>query len=223
MMVLVFLLNLIYLQMEKYKIGIADDHVLFAEGMSNIIAKNEQLELCFIASTIPLLYEHLKVNTIDCLLLDVNLPPYNGLEVMPEIQKQYPNIKIVIVSMYQPIDIGLNIGSFKGNGYVLKVSGKEILEDAIKHMQLNKQYIDPNVMQINPVKDPFTNQLKLSKREREIISLIAMGKTSKEIAGLLFLSKLTIKTHRKNISEKLGTKGMADLIAKSFQIGKREI
>lgn len=207
--------------MQNYKIGLTDDHVLFAEGISNIIANKPNMELSFIASSANQLFEKLKDSRIDFLLLDVNLPPHNGIDILHQLKNEQPKLKIMILSMYQPMDIGVTLDNFKGDAYVLKISGKEILEEALESMKSDKLYFDPNIVHLNPLQDAFTNQLKLSKREKEIISLIAMGKTTKEIASMLFLSELTIKTHRKNISEKLGTKGMADLIVKSFQMNKK--
>lgn len=110
--------------------------------------------------------------------------------------------------------------ALRSDAYVLKISGKHILEAAIESMKQNVVYFDPNIEIIQPVKDGFTTQLKLTKREKEIISMIALGKSTKEIASQLFLSELTIKTHRKNISEKLGSKGVADFISKSSGLGK---
>jgi len=201
--------------MKKYKIGVTDDHLLFAEGISNIIAQKTDMELSFIAPTVPVLFNLLAENEIDFLLLDVNLAPYNGLEVLAQLKKEKPSIKVMILSMYQPIDIGVTNANFKGDAYVLKISGRQVLEDALESMKTNEIYYDPNIISLNAIEDSFTNKLKLSKREKEIISLIALGKTSKEIAAQLFLSELTIKTHRKNIAEKLGTKGVANLISKT--------
>jgi DNA-binding NarL/FixJ family response regulator len=202
--------------MKKYKIGIVDDHLLFAEGISNIVATKPDMQLAFVTSSVPQMNELLQLHTIDFLLLDVNLPPYNGIELIKQLKQDYKELKIMILSMYQPVDIKLDIDNFKGDAYVLKISGKHILEEAFGSMINNQQYFDPNILVQTPTQDSFTTQLKLSKREKEIISLIATGKTSKEIAAMLFLSELTIKTHRKNISEKLGTSGIADLISKSF-------
>jgi DNA-binding NarL/FixJ family response regulator len=206
--------------MKVYKIGIVDDHLLFAEGISNIIANKNNLELSFIVSSVPLMYEAMQKHAIDFLFLDINLPPYNGIEVMNQLKQENEALKIMILSMYQPIDIGLDLLKFKGDAYLLKISGKNILEEALESMMLHKQYLDPNILNEEPISDLFTTKLKLSNREKEIISLIAIGKTSKEIANILFLSELTIKTHRKNISEKLGSKGIADFIAKSNEIHK---
>jgi DNA-binding NarL/FixJ family response regulator len=202
--------------MKKYKIGIVDDHLLFAEGISNIVATKPNMQLAFVTSSVPQMNELLQLHAIDFLLLDVNLPPYNGIELIKQLKQDFKGLKIMILSMYKPEDIKLSIDNFKGDAYVLKISGKHILEEAFDSMINDQQYFDPNILVQIPTQDSFTTQLKLSKREKEIISLIALGKTSKEIAAMLFLSELTIKTHRKNISEKLGTSGIADLISKSF-------
>lgn len=203
--------------MKKYKIGITDDHTLFAEGIGNILMTNTTVELLFIAASIPELKAQLQNKPIDILFLDVNMPPYNGIDIIPELKQQYKDLKILIISMYQPVDIGLNLAQFKGDGYVLKISGKHILEAAIDAAIKGEQYIDPNIIQQSNAQDAFSIEMKLSKREKEIISLIALGKTTRDIAELLFISELTVKTHRKNISEKLGTKGLADLLSRSIR------
>ena len=204
--------------MKKFKIGIIDDHVLFAEGISNIIANNPLYELVFITNSVDELHRLISSNNIDILLLDINIPPHNGIEMISQLKSFYHNLKIMVLTMYQPSDIGLKILQFKGDAYVLKISGKHILEEALLQLTKNERYLDPNIIVNIPIEDNFANNLKLTKREKEIIALIADGKTSKEIAAQLYLSELTIKTHRKNISEKLGSKGVADLISKTNQI-----
>jgi DNA-binding NarL/FixJ family response regulator len=200
--------------MHRYSIAITDDHLLFAQGISNIIANRADMKLAFIAESAQQMFLLLKKKPVDFLVLDINLPPFNGLELIPELKQQYPKMKIMILSMYQPRDIGMNPATFKGDAYILKISGKHILEAGLNGMKQNKTYFDPNIEIVLPIEDNFTSQLKLTKREKEIISLIALGKSTKEIAGKLFLSELTIKTHRKNISEKLGAKGLADFLFK---------
>ncbi len=204
--------------MKKVKIGIIDDHVLFAEGISNIITNNPLYELAFITNSVDELHRLISSNHIDILLLDINIPPHNGIEMISQLKSFYHNLKIMVLTMYQPSDIGLKILQFKGDAYVLKISGKHILEEALLQLTKNERYLDPNIIVNIPIEDNFANNLKLTKREKEIIALIADGKTSKEIAAQLYLSELTIKTHRKNISEKLGSKGVADLISKTNQI-----
>lgn len=207
--------------MSTYNIGIADDHLLFAEGISNIICNKPNLKAQFIVENVPLLLQQLARQPIDLLILDINLPPDNGLQKIPWLKEQYPNMKILILSMYQPADILLDIHTFQGDAYVLKTSGKNVLEAAIVAIRQNQTFVDPNIRLHNStLEDDFTAQLKLTKREKEIISLIAEGKSTKEIADTLYLSELTIKTHRKNISKKLGTKGVGDLVSTSMRLTK---
>jgi DNA-binding NarL/FixJ family response regulator len=208
--------------MKKYKIGITDDHLLFAQGISNIIVDKPDMQIAFIAESAAQLFDLMKTQSIDFLLLDINLAPYNGLELISRIKKEHKNIKIMILSMYQPTDIGLDLSNFKGDAYVLKISGKHILEEGLESMKLNTVYFDPNIIIHQPVMDTFTAQLKLTRREKEIISLIALGKSTRDIAEQLFLSELTIKTHRKNISEKLGTKGVGAFVSTAVNIKKSD-
>lgn len=201
--------------MKNYKIGIVDDHILFAEGTSNIITHLPKYKLCFIATTAQKLFVELETQLVDFLLLDINLPKVNGLEILKLLRKDYPSIKVMLLSMYQPSDIGLTTNALEADAYVLKISGKEILLEALQALENDSTYLDPNIIKTSHVEDKFTNQLKLTKREKEIIDLVFKGKTSKEIADQLFVSELTIKTHRKNIHEKLGTKNIGSLINKN--------
>lgn len=201
--------------MKIYNIALVDDHLLFAEGIGNMLSGKPELNISFITSSVTEMFELLKRESINILLLDINMPPFNGRDLIPRLKTEYPNMKIMILTMYQPMDIGLDIKEFNGDAYVLKISGKQILEEAIRHLIQNQIYIDPNI--VVPVENLDTNKqkVKLTKREIEIVRLIVSGKTTKDIAQELYLSELTIKTHRKNISEKMDSKGLADLIAKT--------
>lgn len=201
--------------MKKFNIGIVDDHLLFAEGIGNMLLGKPETNISFISSSAAEMLELLKLHSIDILLLDINMPPFNGIDLIPSLKIAYPSMKIMVLTMYQPMDIGLNIKDFKGDAYVLKISGKQILEEAFGHLINQQKYIDPNVLTPAVQEGNYLQKVKLTKREIEIVRLIVSGKTTKEIAQELYLSELTIKTHRKNISEKMDSKGLADLIAKT--------
>lgn len=201
--------------MNKINIGLVDDHLLFAEGIGNMLTGKTELNISFITSSVNEMFDFLLQHNIDILLLDINMPPYNGITLIPKLKKEYPNMKIMVLTMYQPMDIGLDIKQFTGDAYVLKISGKQILEDAFRHLMNNQNYVDPNIVIYTAKPDINNQKVKLTKREIEIVRLIVAGKTTKDIAQELYLSELTIKTHRKNISEKMDSKGLADLIAKT--------
>ena len=204
--------------MKIYKIGIADDHVLFAEGISRIISQKMEYHLSFITNTLENIHDTIQHHQIDILILDVNVPPHNGIEKIEGLKSRFPELQIMVLTMYQPGDIGLTLKDFSGDAYVLKISGKHIFEEALTNLINRLLYYDPAIVDDYKVSTEVQASVKLTKREKEIIALIAAGKTSKEIAADLFLSELTIKTHRKNISEKLGSRGIAEMISKTSHI-----
>lgn len=203
--------------MKRFKVAIVDDHLLFAEGIGRMVSELDYCELSWIQANTKKLKEQISKYHIDLLILDINISPTeSGIEISKHLKQLFPKLKIMFLSMYQPIDIGLSIAQLNASAYVLKTSGKIILEDAMNTILIkDRSFIDPNVQSTPTIQDNFTNGLRLTKREKEIIELLARGMKNKEIAQQLFLSEHTVKTHRKNIIEKLGAEGMNDLIYKS--------
>jgi DNA-binding NarL/FixJ family response regulator len=203
--------------MKRHKVAIVDDHLLFAEGIGRMVSEMPFCELSWIQPNAQKISERIKKTKVDLLILDINISTTeNGLEIATRLIQIHPKLKIMFLSMYQPIDIGLSIAQLNGAAYVLKTSGKIILENALKSILINDQsFIDPNVQSTPTIRDNFTDGLRLTKREKEIIELLSHGMKNKEIAQQLFLSEHTVKTHRKNIVEKLGAEGVNDLIYKS--------
>jgi DNA-binding NarL/FixJ family response regulator len=191
--------------MKIYNVAIIDDHLLFAEGIAKIISEHKEFNLVFISSDAIDLHQKLLHHKVDILILDINISTQeNGILLMEKLRITTGNaLKIMMLSMYQPIDLGLDLTAFQGDAYVLKTSGKIILKDALFSIIKGEQYFDSNINDAIPIRDSFTDGLKLTKREKEIAFLLSTGKKSKEIASLLFISEFTVKTHRKNISEKL--------------------
>jgi DNA-binding NarL/FixJ family response regulator len=204
--------------MKKHNIAIADDHQLFTDGIAEFIGKIPEVKIVFTVNRSDQLQKKLVRRSVDILILDLNLHPDNGLQLIDPLREQYPNMKIFILSMYQPIDVDQDVAKMNADAYVLKTSGKEILIKALEAVIGNKKFIDPNLNNQPKKEDVFTMTQKLTKREKDIVNLIAQGKSNKEIADALFLSELTVKTHRKNIKDKLGAKGKAELIFKSIRL-----
>jgi len=204
--------------MKKHNIAIADDHQLFTDGIAEFIGKMPDVKIVFTVNSSEELLKKLARYSIDILILDLNLPPDNGLLLIEPLRTQYPSMKIFILSMYQPIDVDKDFAQMNADAYVLKTSGKDILLKALEAVISNKKFIDPNLNNQPKKEDVFTMTQKLTKREKDIIQLIAQGKSNKEIADALFLSELTVKTHRKNIKDKLGAKGKQELIFKSIRL-----
>jgi DNA-binding NarL/FixJ family response regulator len=114
--------------------------------------------------------------------------------------------------MFQPWEIQVNQADFEFESYVLKNSGSRVILQAVKNLCSNKKYMDPNIQWEKNIEAP--SKLLLTKREKEILELIKKGKTTREIAETLFLSELTIKSHRQNMLKKFKANNMVDLLMK---------
>lgn len=192
---------------EKIKIMLADDHPLFIEGLSMMLRREPEFELCGIANNGREVLEMLPTTKPDLILLDINMPKMNGLETIKYIRQSYPNVKIVMLSGYFDEAI-IKEAKLKGaNGYLLKSSQRDELIHTIKMVYSGALFATPQ--QEEPVSgefmanDKFLAQFNLTKRERELIQLIKNGMTNQEIAQNLHLSVYTVETHRKNIMQKL--------------------
>jgi len=186
------------------RILIAEDHPFYAKGVSDVLENFNQFSVVGITETASGIIPQLKTSLPHILILDVNLSGYNSYDLIPEIKKLFPKIKILILSMYLPADTKINTVKKDIDGYVLKNSGTEILVNALTDITLNLKYWDPNINAENHhSKDSFAQKLKLSVRESEILTLLKDGLTNKQISEKLFLSEFTVKTHRKNIMSKM--------------------
>jgi DNA-binding NarL/FixJ family response regulator len=192
---------------EKIRIMLADDHPLFIEGLSMMLRREPDFELCGIANNGREVLDMLPTTKPDLILLDINMPKMNGLETIKYIRQSYPNVKIVMLSGYFDEAI-IKEAKIKGaNGYLLKSSQRDELIHTIKMVYSGALFATPQ--QDEPVtgeflaNDKFLAQFNLTKRERELIQLIKNGMTNQEIAQNLHLSVYTVETHRKNIMQKL--------------------
>ena len=195
---------------------LADDHPFFTEGVSNALRDSRNYEIIATAGSGPEVMESMERKPADILLLDVNMPGINGLDLSKAIRKKWPDVKIILLTMYSPADLGISPETDVFDGFVLKNSGTGILLEALEQVGQGHRYMDPGAGSLNPhAEDPFSKSLKLSTREKEILQLLIAGLSNKEIASRLFLSELTIKTHRKNIMSKLGAHNLAELLRKT--------
>lgn len=191
----------------KIRIMLADDHPLFIEGLSMMLRREPEFELCGIANNGREVLEMLPTTNPDLILLDINMPKMNGLETIKYIKQSYPSVKIVMLSGYFD-DAIIKEAKLKGaNGYLLKSSQQDELIHTIKMVNSGAVFTTPHHEEPAPgeflVNDKFLAQFNLTKREREIIQLIKNEMTNQEIAQNLHLSVYTVETHRKNIMQKL--------------------
>jgi len=192
---------------EKIRIMLADDHPLFIEGLSMMLRREPDFELCGVANNGREVLEMLPTTNPDLILLDINMPKMNGLETIKYIKQSFPSVKIVMLSGYFD-DAIIKEAKLKGaNGYLLKSSQQDELIQTIKMVNSGSAFSTPHHEEPAPgeflVNDKFLAQFNLTKREREIIQHIKTGMTNQEMAQNLHLSVYTVETHRKNIMQKL--------------------
>lgn len=184
----------------KVSLYIADDHPIVVDGLREILKSNQQLIVQDVAHDGEQLVKLIESAPVDLVILDINMPKMNGIQCTKWIKENHPGIRVIILTMYPEktyIDQLLKAGA---DGCLLKSRGSSDLLDAIKRVMYGKSYFD----WITDFKtDLVKNESKLSEREIEIVKLIVGGKTSNDIANLLFISEATVKTHRKNIFKKL--------------------
>lgn len=198
------------------KIFIAEDHPFYAKGVSNVLDNFSQFSVVGITELASEIIPNIKLVSPQILILDINLSGENSFDIVPEIKRLFPKLKILILSMYLPSDTKISSVKKDIDGYVLKNSGTEILVKALTNLSLNLKYWDPNINTENHhSKDNFVQKLKLSARELEILALLKEGLTNKQISDNLFLSEFTVKTHRKNIMSKMEVNNIVDLLKKS--------
>jgi len=200
------------------RILIADDHKLMREGLKLLFESQRGYIVVAEAEdgieAVRLTLEHRP----DVVLMDVGMPCLNGIEATRRIHEQAPESKVLALSMHTDRQFAQNMFRAGAAGYVLKgasfkelleavisvTSGRRYISHSVKEMLLD-DYIDNLSQYSQAEKDP------LSSREREVLQLLAEGKSNKEIAGILCVTVNTIDAHRKHISDKLGLKSIAEL------------
>ncbi|MBK8567427.1 MAG: response regulator transcription factor [Saprospiraceae bacterium] len=210
--------------MPPYRILLADDHQIILDGLRDIIesttdflvvgrAVNGKAAVSAVAASLP-----------DLLLMDLNMPGMDGLEVLKEVRQRFPKVKVLVLTMYDSVELAKKALSMGANGYLLKEHGKDELLTALRQVVTGEQYLSEKIRrQIQPDKvrfqDDFQKKLSLSQRETEILRLIARSYTNKEIADKLYLSELTVQTHRRNLKRKLKAEHTADLVRFAYENG----
>jgi DNA-binding NarL/FixJ family response regulator len=162
------------------------------------------------------LLELLKRSSAHLVLLDVSMPNRRGIDVIPEIKKNYPSIKILILTMLNDREFVYHAIAMGANGYALKMDAGPELLAAVEKVREGKTLSDQPGVDWEEVRRGLRNPV-LTARENQILKLIAEGKSNKEIAEDLFISVFTVKRHRANIMEKLNLRNVSDLVRYAVQ------
>jgi len=205
--------------MRKFKIVLADDHQMFRNGLINLLKDYEEFEVIGEASNGREAVNMVSELAPDIIVVDIGMPILNGLETVRQISAHHPGTRALMLSMYineEYVKQALLAGAY---GYILKESAFEELVWALKAVTMGKHYLSPAVatIVINEYLKKFPGKAKkvaldnLTAREREVLQLVAEGKTTKQISKILYISPKTVEAHRSNIGNKLKAKTWQEL------------
>jgi len=198
------------------KVFITDDHYMVVEGIRSILQLEKNIEWLGHAMTADSCMAFLHSQQPDVLLLDINLPDKSGIDFCKEIKAKYPDIQILGLSSFNQQSYIQKMMQNGASGYVLKNASIEEIVKAIEAAMNGEIFLsDQASIAIDENKNALTPVI--TRREKEVLMLIAKGLTNKEIADKLFISTTTVDTHRKNLLAKFQVKNTASLISLATQ------
>jgi len=203
--------------MTRNKIILADDHQFLLEGIMSVLKDVPSVEVVAAAQNGLELMEEVDKQKPSLVILDLNMPGYDGMQCLQKIKSNYPGIKVLILTNYNQPELVKEIKKMQAEGYMIKNSSGAELKKAIEIILSGETYFpSDNELKALPDDsfffDDFLKKFHLTRREVNIIHLICREMSTKEIAAELFLSELTVNTHRRNIFRKLDVRNVAGLI-----------
>ncbi len=201
------------------KLFIVDDHSIVIEGILSLLQNSPDIFVCGTAKTAADCIQFLENNPIDVILMDINLPDMNGVELCKKVKNDFPEIKILALSTFNQISYINKMMVNGASGYLLKNITKAELTDAIKTVIDGQNYYSNEVSEILKVAKTKGETPVLTKRETDILKLVVEGLTNPQIGEKLFISTDTVDSHRKNLHTKLNVNNTALLVRYSIENG----
>lgn len=206
------------------KVGITDDHPMVVTGLKEVLRPYSDLEVIWTAANGGETIAACKAQLPDVLLLDINLPDTSGIKLCSDLLDKYSGIKVIGLSSYGEVSQVKQLTNKGARGYLLKNTEGRELYNAIVQVSDGNTYYPEEIREalvhyaLGQSQTPASSP-KLTRREKEILLLIAEELTTKSIAEKLFISVKTVETHRQNLMQKLGAQNSAGLIKKAIYFG----
>jgi len=205
---------------ENIKLIIVDDHHLFREGLKKVLNESEDIEIIGEASNGKEFLEVLKTQQPDVVLMDIAMPEMDGIEATRKTIIQYPDLKMIALSMYDDQEYYYKMIHAGVKGFILKTSSKKELETAIRTVYDGDCYFSNDLLRNiilnftphNKNVKAGNQDIEFTKRETEVLQLLCKGLSNNEIADMLHVSTKTIDTHRLNLLSKTATKNTVSLV-----------
>jgi DNA-binding NarL/FixJ family response regulator len=206
--------------MPVIKLILADDHPLIRAGFKSLLGKCADFEIVGEASNGSELIAMIPGLNPDAVLVDITMPLMNGLQVVENLKANYNHLKIIVLTMHEEAEYILNAIKKGADAYLLKNIDSAELEKAIKAVHSGARYFSPAVAGIlaETALKPQQEQFEITPREKEVLTLVASGNSTKQIASILDISIRTVETHRINLLKKLNVNNSAELIRKAVEL-----
>lgn len=204
---------------DKIKLAIADDHHLFRKGLIALLKEFDGLEIIIEAENGRDLLDQMKENEPDVVLLDIEMPVMDGIRTTEQLHKKFPQVRILILTMYDDEEIILHLIDRNAHGFLLKNNPIEMIVDGIHAVLETGSYFNDEVSQSvvksllkNKKIHPSFEQVTLSRRETQVMQMICLEYTNREIADKLCISVRTVDGHREKILGKINAKNTAGIV-----------
>lgn len=212
---------------DKLRVLIADDHQIVRDGLRSLLEKESDLEVVATVEDGRTAVRLVAELQPDVVIMDISMPGLNGIEATRKITRDFPNIKVIALSMQDDRHFVINMLKAGASGYLLKDCAYRELVKAIQIVvRTGKSYLSPDITDIvvqNYVTGPSGEEpmlySTLTAREREVLQLVVEGKTSSQIADILFVSVKTVETHRNQLMHKLKINNIPDLVKYAIKEG----
>lgn len=201
------------------KVFIVDDHPMVVEGIKGLLQGEENYPVVGSANYALEALEMFRQALPDVVLLDINLPDLNGIELCERIKKEFPSVKVLGISTFKERSYITRLMDKGASGYVLKNVDKEELIEAIRQVAAGRMYFSIEAATAITTQSSLSAVPILTSREKEILVLISEGLTNKEIADQLYISPLTVDSHRKNLLAKFTVRNTAALVKLGIEHG----
>lgn len=199
------------------KLFIVDDHYMVVEGIHSLLLNEQEIEWLGHAGNADSCISFLKQQQPDVILMDINMPGMSGIDLCKIVREMYPSVYIIGLSTFNQQSFIQKMIDNGASGYVLKNANKEELMEAVSAVAAGKTYFSDEAASVLKHND-LSNAPVITRREKEVLDLIADGMTNNEIAKQLFISVSTVDTHRKNLLAKFESKNIASLIKIAVQL-----
>lgn len=198
------------------KVLLADDHAIVRDGVKQLIALTLDIEVTAEAASGEQVLRQLLDKKVDVVLLDINMPPPSGVELIEQIRQIKPDMPVLIFSMHNEMHIVSNVLSVGATGYCSKSSDPKLLLDALRKVYAGQIYLDSQISESLALASAFPELLEphtlLSRRERQVLVMLAEGQNINTISEQLGISNKTVSSHKANLMDKMKFASIAELV-----------